>query len=223
MKILVAEDTVALNRAVAAMLKYSDYEVDAAYDGEMALNCLAHNAYDAVVLDVMMPKVDGLEVLREMRRQHNMTPVLMLTALSGIDDRVRGLEAGADDYLSKPFAMKELQARVNALCRRRNDYGADELKYADLSLNPNKLELKAVNTVRVSARECELLHLFLSNRDKDLDSQYLLSHVWNDDAKANPDTLRLYVSYLQNKLRFINSSVKVVGSDNTGYRLSASE
>ncbi len=221
MKILLAEDSASLNRAITAMLKSDHYEVESVFDGEQAIRQLNENGYDVIILDIMMPKMNGFEVLSELRRQHNLTPVLMLTALSGIEDRVKGLESGADDYLAKPFAMKELLARVHALCRRKGDYDLEELHYADLSLNPIKMEISAVNAVRVSARECALLHLLLANRDKCLGVQYLLGSIWSDVPDPEEDVVSLYISYLRNKLVYINAHVRIIGNIETGFQLTA--
>ena len=153
MKLLLAEDTRDLNHALVTVLTMQNYDVDAAYDGEEALSFIRRNGYDGIILDIMMPKKSGLEVLREMRAQNITTPVLLLTAKSEVDDRVQGLDDGADDYLTKPFAMKELLARVRSLVRRGREYHAKELHCGDLTLNAESLELTAENTVRLSMKE----------------------------------------------------------------------
>lgn len=219
MKILLAEDMESLNRAIAAMLRHAEYEVDTVYDGEQAVDRLRGGHYDTAVLDIMMPRKTGLEVLSEMRRNHDTTPVLLLTALSGIDDRVKGLEAGADDYLSKPFAMKELLARVQALCRRAGGFETDGISFRDMSLDPINLEISAVNSVSISARECSLLQLLLSNKGRVLETDYLLSRVWTDDPKSSPTTLQLYVSYVRNKIHYIDSCVKITGDLTVGFKI----
>ena len=147
MKLLLAEDTLDLNRVITAGLKHSGFEVDQAYDGEQALNYIYSSGYDAIILDIMMPKKDGLEVLRELRNSNIVTPVLMLTAKSEIDDRVEGLDAGADDYLSKPFAMKELFARVRAMTRRKKEYSDAVLNFGDFTLDSETFELRSENSI----------------------------------------------------------------------------
>ena len=148
MKVLIAEDTTDLNRVVTVMLQKFGYEVDSVYDGEAALEQLELSGYDAVILDIMMPKMDGITALKNMRSRGINVPVLMLTAKSEVDDRVAGLDAGADDYLPKPFAMKELLARVNAMTRRKTKYSGSLVTYADFSLNTDTLELAAENALR---------------------------------------------------------------------------
>lgn len=211
MKLLLAEDTQDLNRAVCAILQHEGYEVDTAFDGEEALEMLLQSGYDGVILDIMMPKRDGLSVLSEMRRRHILTPVLMLTAKAEIDDRVAGLDAGADDYLPKPFAMKELLARVRSMTRRRNEYEPAELRFADIVLYTGDMALTAGNTVRLCVKEFELLQTFLSNHDKFLSTETLLERVWRNDDGAAADTVWLYVSYLNGKLRSVGSRVRITG------------
>ncbi|MBO4510569.1 MAG: response regulator, partial [Lachnospiraceae bacterium] len=163
MKILIAEDTRDLNRAVTALLNHEGYEVDSAFDGEEAMDYILKSDYDGVVLDIMMPKKDGLEVLTEMRNRHILTPVMLLTAKTEIDDRVAGLDAGADDYLPKPFAMKELLARIRSMTRRSKEYGASELTFEDITLSPKDFVLSARNTVILTAKEYELMDVLLAN------------------------------------------------------------
>lgn len=219
MKLLLAEDNLGLNRAIVAMLKTDSYEVEPTYDGAEALEHLTQFAYDAAILDIMMPKLSGLEVLTELRKQHDTTPVLLLTALGELDDKVRGLECGADDYLCKPFAMKELLARVHALCRREGQYDVESLSCGDLHLNSEKHEISAVNSIRVSAREFDLIQLMVVHHDKWLSSQYLLTHIWKDDSQATEETIELYISYLRNKLSYISSRALIVGSAHSGFLL----
>ena len=152
MKILLAEDTTDLNRVLTAALVHEGFEVDSAFDGEKALSLLEKNGYDLLILDIMMPKKDGIEVLREMRRLNNISPVLLLTAKSEVDDRVAGLDAGADDYLTKPFAMKELLARARAMTRRRREYSANDLAFGDITLHADSFELVGKNSIRLSVK-----------------------------------------------------------------------
>ena len=206
MKLLLAEDTRDLNHALVTVLTMQNYDVDAAYDGEEALSFIRRNGYDGIILDIMMPKKSGLEVLREMRAQNITTPVLLLTAKSEVDDRVQGLDDGADDYLTKPFAMKELLARVRSLVRRGREYHAKELHCGDLTLNAESLELTAENTVRLSMKEFELMQLLVQNEGKELSTSYLLEHVWSDEPDAGNDTVWLYINFLKGKLGSIASS-----------------
>lgn len=219
-RLLLAEDTHDLNRALTTILEHENYEVVSVYDGEEALARISHENFDGVVLDIMMPKKDGLQVLSEMRAKGNYTPVLLLTAKAEIDDRVVGLDAGADDYLTKPFAMKELLARVRTLTRRAAiDHGA--LTFGDLTLDVGSNELRAQNSVRLSVKEFELMQVLLRNPAYQLGTDYLLGSVWADEDDADVDTVELYISYLVGKLKWAGSSVMVVGSSNEGWRLAA--
>ena len=211
MKILLAEDTQDLNRAVTALLQHEQYEVESVFDGEEALERIMRSDYDGAVLDIMMPKKDGLEVLKEMRNRHILTPVLMLTAKAEVDDRVAGLDAGADDYLTKPFAMKELLARIRSMTRRTGEYGTAELRYADITLDPKECVLSSHNTVSLSQTESELMQVLLANKDTELSTEYILSHVWRGEENAHADTVWLYISYLKGKLRSVGSEVTISG------------
>ena len=219
MRLLIAEDTVDLNRVVTAMLTHSGYEVDSVLDGQAAIEKVRENSYDAVILDIMMPRKDGLSVLKDMRTENIRVPVLMLTAKSEVDDRVAGLEAGADDYLSKPFAMKELLARIKAMTRRREVYNSEKLQYLDLTLEANTLELSAENSIRLSLKEFELMQLFIVHAGKLLEEEFILSHVWNKEPDATSDTVYLYVNYLRRKLSGIVSQVTISGERGKGYLL----
>ncbi len=211
MKLLLAEDTKDLNHVLTVALQHSGYEVDAVLDGEAALQQLQTEAYDAAVLDIMMPKMSGMEVLAKIRSDNNTVPVLLLTAKSGVDDRVAGLEAGADDYLVKPFAMKELLARVGAMTRRRKEYTEDKLIFGDLSLDADTFELHCENTIRLSVKEFELMQVLIRGRDRAQSTSYLLQQVWDSDEDASADTLWLYISYLRGKLRAVASNVTIEG------------
>ena len=211
MKILLAEDTLDLNNVITQMLKLQGFDVDSAFDGQEALEYALSNGYDGIVLDIMMPKVNGLDVLKELRSKNIVTPVLMLTAKAEVDDRVEGLDAGADDYLTKPFAMKELLARVKALTRRGSQYAAKELKFGDITLKSESLELIAANTVRLSLKEFALMQALLLNQEHPVDNNYLIEHVWNEQEDVAEDTVWLYVNFLQGKLEYIDSTVTIQG------------
>ncbi len=217
-KILYAEDTVELSRAVSVVLEHEGFEVMTCYDGEQAAQILATEAFDVAILDIMMPKKSGIEVLREMRDTGNVVPVILLTAKTEVDDRVEGLMAGADDYLPKPFAMKELVARVHSLARRNTDYGTGNLTLGDIELNAETYELRSNNSIRLSPVEFELLRSLILNRKRPLSTDFLLGRVWADDDEADADTVSLYVRYLRNKLDAIGSHVVLVESED-GYLL----
>lgn len=223
MKLLLAEDTTDLNRALCAVLRHEKYDVDSVFDGEEALEHIRRDSYDGIILDIMMPKKSGLEVLSEIRSINIVTPVLLLTAKSEIDDRVAGLDAGADDYLTKPFAMKELLARIRSMTRRRTKYSAQELHFQDLTLSADSFELSSSNAVRLSIKEFELMQTLILNAGRALDTKYLLEHVWENEDGANEDTVWLYICYLRAKLEAIDSSAKIVGERGMSYRLETNE
>lgn len=219
MKILLAEDTRDMNHVLTAALTHEGYDVDSAFDGEEALDFVRTNGYDAMVLDIMMPKKDGLQVLKELREENIVTPVLLLTAKAEVDDRVNGLDAGADDYLTKPFAMKELLARVRAMTRRKTEYAAKKLQYGDFSLDDEKFELSCENSVRLSVKEFEFLQALILNQHHEVSTEYLLEHVWDGAEEAGPDTVWLYISYLRGKLRSVASNVEIEGERGSSFRL----
>lgn len=223
MKILVAEDTRDLNRALEVILEQSGYEVTCVFDGREALDRALSQSFDGIILDIMMPKMDGLEALREMRGRGIVAPVLLLTAKAEVDDRVVGLDAGADDYLPKPFAMKELLARVRALCKRRSGYSDVDLSFGDIRLRADTFELACENTVRLSVKELELMQLLIRNADHSLASEFVLGRIWEDDRSATGETLALYVSYLRAKLKAVASTLAVMVNDEGGIRLVARE
>ena len=211
MKLLLAEDTADLNRALCAVLSHEGYEVTSSLDGEDALAHIMEDSFDIVILDIMMPKKTGMEVLEEMRRLHIITPVLMLTAKAEVDDRVAGLDAGADDYLTKPFAMKELLARVRSLTRRRRSYETAALTFGTLHLSPDTLELSCENTVRLSIREFEMMQELILNADRPLETSWLLSRIWSDEPDADEETVWFYISYLRRKLDAVASTAVIIG------------
>ena len=208
-RILYAEDTTDLNRAVTTVLEHEGFEVTSLTDGAQAASALEQDVFDLVILDIMMPGKSGIEVLRDMRAAGDVTPVILLTAKTEVDDRVEGLEAGADDYLPKPFAMKELIARVRSLVRRNTDYGTGDLSFGDVVLDAATFELKSQNAVRLSHAEFELLRTFILNPGRSLALEFLLGRVWQDDPQADGATVALYVRYLNGKLEAISSSVSI--------------
>ena len=219
MKILLAEDTRDLNRNITMLLQHEKYDVDSAFDGAEALEFLKNDSYDCIILDIMMPRVDGLTALAELRRRHILTPVLLLTAKAEVDDRVAGLDAGADDYLPKPFAMKELLARVRALMRRQPAYSPEKVQRGDVILDPATFSLTSSNTVRLSNKEFETMMLLMSNSDIGLSTEYLLEHVWRTEPEAESDTVWLYISYLRRKLSMVNSAVTIEGERGGSFQI----
>ena len=210
MKLLLAEDTQDLSRALVAVLNHEGYDVTAVYDGKEASDKIMKESFDAIILDIMMPLKSGIEVLREIRQKNITTPVLLLTAKAEIDDRVVGLDAGADDYLTKPFAMKELLARIRAMTRRKSKYSSEDLRFSDVVLRAEGFELSADNTVRLSVKEFELMQLLIMQSDRSVDTKYILEHIFEQED-ATPSTVWLYISYLKSKLESIGSNVTIIG------------
>jgi two-component system response regulator MprA len=197
----VVDDEPAVRRALERALKLESYDVDLAADGEEALDAMATNPADAVILDVGMPRLDGLEVCRRLRAAGDRTPILMLTARDAIDDRVRGLDVGADDYLVKPFALRELQARLRALLRRTSENGDGEiLRYADLSLDPVAHEVRrGERLIELSKTEFLLLELFLRHPRQVLTRSTIFENVWGYDFGPTSNALGVYMGYLRRK------------------------
>ncbi len=218
MRILIAEDTRDLNKVLVAALEHSGYSIDSAFDGEEALALILKNGYDLLILDIMMPKKDGIEVLKEIRSKHITTPVMMLTAKAEVDDRVIGLDAGADDYLAKPFAMKELLARVRAVERRKSEYVKSAVSFGDLKLNAQTCEISCENSIVLCLNEFELLQALIQDSGNYIPSSYLLETVWRNE-EATEDTLMLYILYLRNKLSAVSSGVEIDGDNEKGYCL----
>ncbi len=218
MKILLAEDTADLNKVVSAALEHEGFYVDSCMDGQDAFDHALSESYDAIVLDIMMPKMDGLKVLRELRSRNIVTPVLLLTAKTEVEDRVAGLDAGADDYLSKPFAIKELMARVRAMTRRKQEYDHGVIDFADISLNGETFELKCENSIRLSVKEFELLQMLIMNNERRLSADYIIDNVWDNSGTADRSTVMLYVQYLRDKLKAVASKVGI-SDDNAGYMI----
>lgn len=214
MKILYAEDERQLSVAVCEILKMEGFEVTPVYDGGEALEKIRSDYFDAVVLDIMMPVMDGIEVLKRMREEGNYTSVLMLTAKATVNDRITGLSSGADDYLAKPFAMKELVARLESLNRRNTGYRHSVLKASNIELDCGTGELKSdKGSLRLNNTEAELLTHFIKNPDTFYTSSKINELVWN--GKESPEKAQLYVFYLKNKLRQIHSDLNIATEKDT--------
>lgn len=220
MKLLFAEDEVSMSEAVVDILTYHNYMVDAVYDGEEALT-YAHAAhYDGIILDIMMPKKSGLEVLAQLRKEGCRTPILLLTAKAEVEDRIQGLDLGADDYLPKPFVMGELLARVRAMLRRREEFTPDILTCGNISLNMQSYELSGNGqTFALSKLEYRLMELLMLNQGTYLSSEDLLVKVWGYDTEAELGTVWVYISYLRKRLTALNANVELRVKRNVGYTL----
>lgn len=222
MKLLLAEDERELSGAVARVLKHNNYTVDAVYDGAEALEYLTYGEYDGVILDIMMPKADGLTVLRTIRAQGNNVPVILLTAKSEVDDRVEGLDAGADDYLSKPFAMKELLARIRAMTRRKNDV-ISTYSVGNLTLNPGQFTISAdKGEIRLSGKEFQMMEMLVKNSNVLISTEKFMESVWGYDSEAEINGVWVYISSLRKKLQSIGANVNIKAVRGLGYRLEES-
>ena len=224
MRILLAEDEKQLSDALVMILKHNSYSVDVVYDGEEALNYIECIDYDAIVLDIMMPKVDGIEVLKTIRDRGNTVPVLMLTAKSETDDKVLGLDLGADDYLTKPFEMKELLARLRAITRRNLDTLDNYLNYGNTLLNRGTFEIEnGSNKTRLSNKEYQIMELLMSNPNNVISTERIMEKVWGYDSDSENNVVWVYISYLRKKLKEISSDIVIKAIRNSGYILEKKE
>ncbi|WP_251716326.1 response regulator transcription factor [Lactobacillus agrestimuris] len=219
MKILLAEDEPQLNHVTTVALQSSGYEVDSVFNGQEAVDMTKKNAYDVIILDIMMPVMDGIAALKEIRANGDRTYTMMLTAKAEVDDKVTGLESGADDYLTKPFSLKELIARLRSQERRADDYSNDQLEYDDIKLNTNKQLLESRNSISLSSRETDLLQYLLLNKEKEISSNELLNHVWKDEPDADSEIVWVYISYLKQKLASIQSKIQIEGEKGGSFKL----
>jgi len=202
MRILIIEDEHKIANSIKKGLEQETYAVDIAYDGEQGFDLAVTEEYDAIILDLMLPKMDGMEICRKLRKEENIdTPILMLTAKSQLDDRVKGLNAGADDYLVKPFAFVELLARLKALTRRPKQALGSTLIAKGLSLNTLTYEAKrGSQEIRLTKKEFALLEYLLRHKDKILTKEQIINHVWDYNADVLPNTVEVYIGYLRNKI-----------------------
>jgi len=222
MRLLLAEDEKELAKALAVILRHNNYSVDVVHNGEDALCYLENGDYDGAILDIMMPKVDGLSVLRRVREGGNSLPVLILTAKSGIDDRVEGLDAGADDYLTKPFAMKELLARVRAMLRRRTESVDTKLTFGDLTLELASCMLHCgEQSIRLTNKEFQMLEMLITADGGIISVERFMDKIWGYDSETEQNVVWVYVSYLRRKLSGLGSTVEIEAHRNLGYSLEA--
>ena len=220
MKLLLAEDEPAMSEAVKDILEYHRYQVDAVFDGKEALDYIHAGNYDGIIMDIMMPRMTGLEVLGQIRKEGYRTPVLLLTAKSQIEDRIEGLDAGADDYLPKPFAMGELLARIRAMLRRREEYQPDVREFGDLVLDSGSSELRCGDRKVVLPKvEYQMMEVLMLNHGIYLSSEDLLEKVWGYDTDADVGAVWVYISYLRKRIASVGSGVKITAKRNIGYTL----
>ena len=223
MKLLLAEDEKAMSMALVAVLEHSGYEVDAVYDGMAAVEKGSSNTYDCMIFDIMMPKLDGIGALKQLRNSGDTTPVIMLTAKAEVDDRITGLDAGADDYLTKPFAMAELLARIRSMTRRSTAFTPSKLAAGNVELDVEEQELSCKNAIRLASKETKLMKFFMLNMGKSLSTEAIFSHVWKDEEDVTEDIVWIYVSYLREKLTAIQADVEIIGEKNGSFLLQTKE
>ena len=220
MRLLLAEDEKELSDALVVILKHNNYSVDAVYNGEDALSYLEADNYDGAILDIMMPKMDGITVLKNIRKQGNGVPVLILTARSEVDDRVLGLDSGADDYLSKPFAAKELLARIRSVTRRRTEAVSSVLNVGNLSLDCTTFELKSpTDVIRLPNKEFQIMELLAANPGQVISTERFMEKIWGYDSEADVGVVWVYISYLRKRLTGLKANVKIKAARGQGYYL----
>lgn len=219
MRILLAEDEVALARAIAKILEHSHYSTDVVHNGPDALTYLESCEYDVVILDVMMPGMDGISVLRSIRQQRNPVPVLMLTAKSEIDDKVLGLDSGANDYMTKPFDAKELLARIRVLTRGYQPVDSI-LHFGNISLNRSTFQLSSPSgSFRLANKEFQMMEILMSNPSNLVSSERFMEKIWGYGTDTEINVVWVYISYLRKKLTALNADIQIKSSRNAGYSL----
>lgn len=221
MKILLAEDEQQLSRVLETAMTHEGYQVDTAFDGQEAVDLAKENAYDLMILDIMMPVKTGIEALKEIRQTGNTTYVIMLTAMSEVDDKVTGLDAGADDYLTKPFSLKELLARLRSMSRRVATFTPNLLQIGQTSLNVGEHELISSNSIRLAGKESKMMEFLMLNVQKSLSTQAIFQHVWSKDEDEDLDEgfVWIYISYLRQKLKAIHADLAILGEEGGSFTL----
>ena len=222
MHILIVEDEKRLAEALSHILHEQKYMVDVVHDGEEGLSYGESGIYDCIILDVMLPSMNGFDVCFELRKRRITTPVLMLTAKDSISDKVKGLDAGADDYMTKPFSPDELLARLRVLTRRRGEVILDEIKFCDITLHLDQSKLscsKSNKSIHLNFKECEMLKMFLSKPEVIISKQDIIAKIWGYDSEAVDNNVEAYVSFIRKKLTFVESSVEIVSAKKLGYKI----
>lgn len=221
MRILIVEDEAQLSEALGAILEKNNYIVDRVFDGESGLDYILSDIYDGVILDIMLSKLNGIEVLKKARKEGISTPIILLTAKGEVEDRILGLDCGADDYLPKPFYVEELMARIRALTRRKGEVQSDNLlSYGDINLNIGNLELSSKeNSIKLTAKESGLLELLINRKDMISNKDDIISKLWGYESEAEHNNVEVYVSFLRRKLSYLKSKVAIKAIRNLGYIL----
>lgn len=221
MRLLLAEDEHSLSKAILTILEKNNYSADAVYDGVEALEYLETGNYDGVILDIMMPRMDGITVLKKLRESGNLIPVLILTAKSEVDDKVLGLDSGANDYLTKPFNSKELLARIRAMTRSQSSQIASSLlQTGNITLNRATYEMSSpTGSFRLANKEFQILELLMANPRHLISTEHFMEKIWGYDSDAEINVVWVYISYLRKKLTALNADVQIKVTRNTGYTL----
>ena len=222
MRVLLVEDEKGISSAICQVLKKENFAVDPVYTGTDGLDYALDENYDAIILDVMLPGMDGFQILKRIREKGIKTPVCMLTARSGLEDRVRGLESGADYYLPKPFQMAELTACLRAITRRKEEAPVMELAFGDIALNQQEAKLMNKSTgesVKLGAKEYQIMEMFLRNPKQILPKETIFDRVWGYESEADYSNLEVYLSFVRKKLTFLGSKVKIKATRGIGYSL----
>ena len=220
MRLLLAEDEQALSKALTAILERNNYSVDAVFNGQEALEYLEADNYDGVILDIMMPKVDGITVLQELRNKGSFIPVLLLTAKSEVDDKVLGLDAGANDYLTKPFNTKELLARIRAMTRSQTAQTNSKLQLGNVTLDRATYELSTpTGSYRLANKEFQMMEMLMSRPKNLISSERFMEKIWGYDSEAEINVVWVYISYLRKKLTALHANIQIKALRNAGYTL----
>lgn len=220
MRLLLAEDEKALSNALVEILKHNNYSVDAVYDGQSAIDYIETGLYDAVILDIMMPEVDGISVLKAIRKQGIATPVLMLTAKSETEDKVHGLDSGADDYLTKPFVMQELLARLRAITRRTGDAADTDLTFGNVTLNRSSYEISVgQRAMKLGHKEFQMLEMLMIRPKNVISTERFMEKIWGYDSDAEISIVWVYLSNLRKKFTLLGANVRIKANRNIGYSL----
>lgn len=220
MQILIVEDDVRLSKALQQILRDNGYQVDAVYDGADGLSYGESGIYDVIILDVMLPKMNGFDVVAHLRRAKVSTPVLLLTARSEVPDKIKGLDSGADDYMTKPFAPAELLAHLRALTRRQGEVVFERITAGDLELDLENQDLsRGDKTIHLSHKEFQLMNVLMANKNQAVTKETLISKVWGYESTAEDNNVEAYISFLRKKIKFLGSSMKIETLRKLGYRL----
>lgn len=219
MRLLLAEDERSLSRALVTILEKNNYTVDSVYNGEDALTFLQTGSYDAAILDIMMPKMDGITVLKRLRAQENPIPIIMLTAKAEIDDKVLGLDSGANDYLTKPFDTKELLARIRAMTRSQKASDS-RLTFGNVTLNRATFEISSpAGTFRLANKEFQMMEMLMSNPQQLISTERFMEKIWGYDSDTEINVVWVYISYLRKKLVALGADIQIKATRNAGYSL----